>query len=137
METPSTYEDILRYLVYKQRENNNPVADALVAFLLNIQYDYSTKKFYFDDKQLTPTKAKEVIDNVTSMLNIKQDGIVETLKLQITYELSHIQEEDKIEKIKQYFDTELNTILKEITQAPTSKKESDTFQIHKRYLTIY
>ena len=139
METPSTYEDILRYLVYKQRENNNPVADALVAFLLNIQYDYSTKKFYFDDKQLTPTKAKEVIDNVTSMLNIKQDGIVETLKLQITYELSHIQEEDKIEKIKQYFDTELNTILKEITQAPTSKKESDTFQIHKKifnYLLI-
>lgn len=139
METPSTYEDILRYLVYKQRENNNPVADALVAFLLNIQYDHSTKKFYFENKQLPSDKAKEVIDNVTTMLNIKQDGIVETLKLQITYELSHIQEEDKIEKIKQYFDTELNNILKEITQAPTSKKESDTFQIHKKifnYLLI-
>ena len=139
METPSTYEDILRYLVYKQRENNNPVADALVAFLLNIQYDHTTKKFYFEDKQLPLDKAKEVIDNVTTMLNIKQDGIVETLKLQITYELSHIQEEDKIEKIKQYFDTELNNILKEITQAPTSKKESDTFQIHKKifnYLLI-
>ena len=139
METPSTYEDILRYLVYKQRENNNPVADALVAFLLNIQYDYSTKKFYFDDKQLAPHKAKEVIDNVTSMLNTQRDGIIETLKLQITYELSHIQEEDKIEKIKQYFDTELNNILKEITQAPSSKKESDTFQIHKKifnYLLI-
>ena len=40
--------------------------------------------------------------------------------------------EDKIEKIKKYFDNEMNNILKEITSTPASKKESETFQIHKK-----
>ena len=132
MESIKTFEDALNYLVYKSRENNNPVADAYVAYLLKIQYDKEEKRFYFSDNNITPEKAKEVIEKVNALINAKNDGVVETLKLQITYELSHIQEEDKIEKIKQYFDTELNNILKEITQTPTSKKETDTFQIHKK-----
>ncbi len=139
MESIKTFEDALNYIVYKSRENNNPVADAYVAYLLKIQYDKEEKRFYFSDNNITPEKAKEVIEKVNALINAKNDGVVETLKLQITYELSHIQEEDKIEKIKQYFDTELNNILKEITQTPTSKKETDTFQIHKKifnYLLI-
>ena len=39
MDKISTFEEILNNLVYKARENNNPVPDALIAFLLNIQYD--------------------------------------------------------------------------------------------------
>lgn len=41
MESPTSYEEILKYIVYKCRENNHPVADALVAYILNIQYDES------------------------------------------------------------------------------------------------
>ncbi len=98
MESINTFEDALNYLVYKSRENNNPVADAYVAYLLNLQYDKEEKRFYFSDKNITPEKAKEVIEKVNALINAKNDGVVETLKLQITYELSHIQEEDKIEK---------------------------------------
>ena len=140
MENISSYEEILKYLEYKERENDNPVADALIAFLLNIQYDSEAKQFYFkDNKKLTPEKTQEVITKVQNLLKLKGDGVAETLKLQITYELSHIQEEDKIEKIKVYFDNELNKILKEITTTPSSKKDTETFQIHKKifnYLLI-
>jgi hypothetical protein len=108
--------------------------------LLNIQYDSEAKQFYFkDNKKLTPEKTQEVITKVQNLLKLKGDGVAETLKLQITYELSHIQEEDKIEKIKVYFDNELNKILKEITTTPSSKKDTETFQIHKKifnYLLI-
>ena len=140
MEKIQNYEDLLKYLVYKSREEDNPVADAFIAFLLNIQYDKKAGRFYFKDKsQLTQENIKDIITNIKSILNAKGDGIAETLKLQITYELSHVQEEDKIEKIKKYFDNEMNIILKEITSTPASKKESETFQIHKKifnYLLI-
>ena len=140
MEKIQTYEDLLKYLVYKSREEGNPVADAYIAYLLNIQYDEQSDDFYFKDKtKVNPNKLNEIITNIKTILNAKGDGIAETLKLQITYELSHVQEEDKIEKIKKYFDNEMNNILKEITSTPASKKESETFQIHKKifnYLLI-
>ena len=140
MEKIQTYEDLLKYLVYKSREEGNPVADAYIAYLLNIQYDEESGDFYFRDKtKVNPNKLNEIITNIKTILNAKGDGIAETLKLQITYELSHVQEEDKIEKIKKYFDNEMNNILKEITSTPASKKESETFQIHKKifnYLLI-
>ena len=140
MEKIHNYEDLLKYLVYKSREEGNPQADAFIAFLLNIQYDKKVGRFYFKDKeQLTQENIRDIIKNIKDILNAKGDGIAETLKLQITYELSHVQEEDKIEKIKKYFDNEMNNILKEITSTPASKKESETFQIHKKifnYLLI-
>ena len=140
MDKISNFEEILNYLVYKAREANNPVPDALIAFLLNIQYDNEKKDFYFkENAKFSKEKAQEIINKVQEILNAKGDGIAETLKLQITYELSHIQEEDKIEKIKMYFDTELNNILREITSTPSSKKDTETFQIHKKifnYLLI-
>ena len=140
MEKIHNYEDLLKYLVYKSREEGNPQADAFIAFLLNIQYDKNGGRFYFKEKEkLTQENIRDIIKNVKDILNAKGDGIAETLKLQITYELSHVQEEDKIEKIKKYFDNEMNNILKEITSTPASKKESETFQIHKKifnYLLI-
>lgn len=39
MELATTFEDILKFIVYKCRENENPVADSLVAFLMNLQLD--------------------------------------------------------------------------------------------------
>ena len=62
MESIKTFEDALNYLVYKSRENNNPVADAYVAYLLKSQYDKEEKRFYFSDNNITPEKAKEVIE---------------------------------------------------------------------------
>ena len=140
MDKIHNYEELLKYLVYKSREEGNPQADAFIAFLLNIQYDKKAGRFYFKEKeQITQENIKDIIKNIKQILNAKGDGIAETLKLQITYELSHVQEEDKIEKIKKYFDNEMNNILKEITSTPASKKESETFQIHKKifnYLLI-
>jgi hypothetical protein len=43
MESPTRYDEILKLIVYKCRENNQPVADALVAYILNIQYDTGKK----------------------------------------------------------------------------------------------
>jgi hypothetical protein len=39
MDIPNTFEEILKHIVYKCREEENPVADSLVAYLLNLQVD--------------------------------------------------------------------------------------------------
>jgi hypothetical protein len=39
MESPSSYDEILKFIVYRSRENNQPVADALVSYILNMQFD--------------------------------------------------------------------------------------------------
>jgi hypothetical protein len=39
MDQPRSYEEILKYIVYKCRENNQPVADSIVAYMLNIIYN--------------------------------------------------------------------------------------------------
>ena len=86
MDKISTFEEILNNLVYKARENNNPVPDALIAFLLNIQYDKEKKDFYFkDNEKLSKEKAEEVIKKVQEILNAQRDGIVETFFLKFAF----------------------------------------------------
>ena len=51
MEKIQNYEDLLKYLVYKSREEGNPQADAFIAFLLNIQYDKKNSRFYLKYKR--------------------------------------------------------------------------------------
>mgnify|MGYP003301013633 CR=1 FL=1 len=107
MENLQTYDEILNYIVYKSREKDNPVSNAFVAFLLNIQYDKQAGKFYFEDEKLSKEKAEEVIEKVQKLLDDKGDIIKETLLLQVTYELCHIKEEDKIEKTNSEDDKQL------------------------------
>ncbi len=58
---------------------------------------------------------------------------METLKLQVTYELAHVKEEDKVEQIKSFFDSEINNLIKEITTFQSgNKKDYDSIQIHKK-----
>jgi len=68
-----------------------------------------------------------------NVLNKKNDGEFEVLKLQVAYELGHLYEEEKLEKMKSYFDSEINKIIHEITQFKNpSKKDYDSIQIHKK-----
>lgn len=138
MESPTSYEEILKFIVYKCRENNNPVADSLVAYVLNIQYDDNEEDFYFKSNDRLPeSKAQELIVKTMHLLELKEDGILETLKLQVTYELAHVKEEDKVEQIKTFFDSEINNLIKEITSFQnTSKKDYDSIQIHKKIFSF-
>ena len=45
MENVQLYEELLKYIVYKSLEEGNPVADAYIAYLLNIQYNEESKHF--------------------------------------------------------------------------------------------
>ena len=138
MESPTTYDEILKFIVYKCRESNSPVAEALVAFLLNIAYDEADDQFYFavTDK-LSIEKADVLIKKIMALINTKGNGTIETLNLQVTYELAHIEEEDKVEQLKIFFDDEINSLIREITSYQTSnKKDNDSIIIHKKILNF-
>ena len=64
MEKIQTYEDLLKYLVYKSREEGNPVADAYIAYLLNIQYDEQSDDFYFKDKSTSEYSSSNWMINI-------------------------------------------------------------------------
>lgn len=165
LELPQRFDDIVKYIVYRcrekqvqedeTRESNNKklleqnipiqndlsshiVSDTLVAYVLKVLYNQQTNKFYFQDSDtLSATEARKVIEEVISFLELKEDGILETIKLQLTYELAHLLEEEKVEKIKQYFDKEINDLIREIiTFQPSSKKDHDSIQIHKKIFNV-
>lgn len=134
MESPKTFDQILKYIVYKCRETKSPVADSLIAYLINILYNEDKKEFYFQNKEMLKEKeANEVINRIIELLHKEKDGVLETLKLQVLYELSHIEEEDKVKVIKGFFDQEIGSILDEIkAYEPNSRKEYDTINIYKK-----
>jgi len=89
--------------------------------------------YFSKTDRLPDDKAKQLIGVVLDNLSKKQDGIMETLKLQVTYELAHVKEEDKVDQIKSFFDSEINNIIKEITSFQSgNKKDYDSIQIHKK-----
>jgi hypothetical protein len=94
--------------------------------------------FYFRSQFiLNESKAREVITKILNLLSLKGDGILETLKLQVIYELAHINEEDKVEQITKYFETEIHSLIKEITAFQNStKKDFDSIQIHKKIFSF-
>lgn len=94
-------------------------------------------KFYFEGNQLLSDHSyDEVIAKTINILNQKNDGEFEVIKLQIAYELAHIKEQEKIEKINNYFEAEINKIIQEIIQYRNpSKKDYDSIQIHKKIFT--
>lgn len=51
----------------------------------------------FYSKKINPNRAHEIIGKILDMITMKGDGVIETLKLNIKYELAHINEEDKVE----------------------------------------
>ncbi len=138
MESPTTYDDILKYIVYQCRQNDSPVAEALVAFLLNLCYNEDDDQFYFATTDKLPQdKADTVIKKIRKLIDTKGDGTIETLNLQVTYELAHIEEEDKVEQLKIFFDDEINSLIREITSYQTSnKKDNDSIIIHKKILNF-
>jgi len=138
MESPTTYDEILKFIVYKCRESNSPIAEALVAFLLNLSYDETDDQFYFaTTDRLSREKAEAVIKKIMLLISTKGDGTIETLNLQVTYELAHIEEEDKVEQLKIFFDDEINSLIREITSYQTSnKKDNDSIIIHKKILNF-
>ena len=81
MEKIQNYENLLKYLVYKSREEGNPQADAFIAFLLNIQYDKKSICFYFVEKtQLSRENIEDIITNIKGILNAKDDNKSENIK---------------------------------------------------------
>ncbi len=80
--------------------------------------------------KISEEKSKIVVDKIINLLYLKNDGILETLKLQVSYEIAHIEEEEKIENIKTWFDSEINNLLKDITNfQPQSKNDYDSINV--------
>lgn len=134
MDFPNTFDKIVNYIVYNCREDKFPIANSLIAYILNIYYDENKNDFLFKDEEiLEKSKSEKIIKEVLELIHREKDGVLETLKLQILYVLSQIEEEEKVKLIKAFFEKEIGVILNEIkSYEPNSRKEYDTISIYKK-----
>lgn len=131
---PKSFDEILKYIVYSCRENNSPIAESLIAYILKIMYNPQKRDFFFGKSEyLSGEEAKYVVNEVMQLLQSKKDGVLETLMLQIKFELSYIEEEAKARSFKSFFESEVNSIMDEIKKyVPNNKKDYDTISIYKK-----
>lgn len=131
------FDDILKIIIYKCRENNSPVAESLIAYLLRISVKPSLE-FYFEKRDFLLEKDKdELVSSILSLLKSKKDGILEMLMLQVKYEISNIEEENKLKNLNIFFDNEQREILEEIKKfIPITKKDYDNLKVYKKIFTF-
>lgn len=135
---PVKYDDILKYIVYKCRESNSPIAESLIAYLLRITYNNNKDTFYFnyinDYKDiLSKDDAVNLINKINNILQTHKDGSLETLMLQIKIEIAYNNENIKYENFKSFFVNELNTITEDIKKFAQNKdKDYNTINLYKK-----
>ncbi len=129
-----SFDDILRKIVYTCRENNSPIAESLIAYIMKISYNDKTKDFYFSSSNsISEDESIALHNSIISLLKSQKDGVLETLMLQIKFDLSSIEEESKAKSFKQFFENEINSILDEIKKfIPNTKKDFDSINIYKK-----
>lgn len=135
---PKKFNEILKYIVYKCREMKSPIAESLISYLLKILNNDNTNEFYFMyNNEVNYQTSKEIVEKVMELLHKNKDGVLETIKLQVLYELSNIEEEEKIKTIKKFYDVEISKILNEIKSFESdTRKEYDTINIYKKIFSF-
>ena len=131
---PTAFDDILKSIVYTCRENNSPIAESLIAYILKISYNDKINNFYFDkSNSITEDEAQALIAKILVLLKNKSDAELEILMLQVKFELSFVEEENKAKSFKLFFQNEVESLLTDIKKfVPNSKKDYDTINVYKK-----
>ncbi|KAL4475445.1 hypothetical protein ABPG72_022080 [Tetrahymena utriculariae] len=93
-------EEIVKYVIYKCRENNHPVTETLAAFVTQTIYNPKTDRFYLEDK-LTASQVDELKATVLQKLSQIDKPNMKTIQMQISYDSAYIESEiQRQERIK-------------------------------------
>lgn len=74
-------EDVVRWIVYRCREEGHPVTEALAAYIAHTTVSNATGKFYVEYGIRTEADAKTLVDLAVNKLSLQGDAAVETLKM--------------------------------------------------------
>lgn len=112
-------EDCVKWIVYRCRELGKPVTEALAVYVAHTVYNSASKKFFLEDGLKTEQEATSLVNLAVEKLTRENDPSMETLRMQIAYDASYIQQEYLQQHYSSVQTQETNNLIDDIINCDT------------------
>lgn len=112
-------EDIIKWIVFQCREKGHPVAESFAAYIAYTTVNPSTDRFFLEDSITSDADAKKLVELSVQRLSHSESPSMETLKLQISYDSSYVQQETFQQHFASVQSQETNSYIDEIVNCET------------------
>ncbi|OMJ68536.1 hypothetical protein SteCoe_33979 [Stentor coeruleus] len=111
-------EDIVKWIVFQCREKGHPVTESLAAYIAHTTVNPSTTKFFLEDPISTESDAKKLVELAVAKLG-RNSASMETLKMQIAYDSSFVQQQTFEQHFINVQSQETNSYIDDIVNCET------------------
>ena len=112
-------EDIVKWVVFQCREKGHPVTESLAAYISHTTVNPATGKFFLEDPVSNDSEAKKLVELAVEKLGLSNSASMETLKMQIAYDSSFVQQETFQQHFQSVQSQETNSYIDEIVNCET------------------
>jgi hypothetical protein len=112
-------EDIVKWIVFQCREKGHPVKESLAAYIAHTTLNPQTSRFFLEDPISSESDAKKLVELAVQKLGQADSPSMETLKMQISYDSSFVQQETYLQHFQSVQSQETNSFIDEIVNCET------------------
>ena len=112
-------EDIVKLVVFQCREKEHPVTESLAAYVVHTIVNPATERFFLEDPITSDSEAKKLVELAVSKLISPDSPAMGTLKMQIAYDSSFVQQETFQQHFQSVQSQETNSYIDEIVNCET------------------
>lgn len=112
-------EDIIKWIVFQSREKGHPVAESFAAYIAHTTINPLTERFFLEDSISSDSEAKKLVELAVGRLAHSSTPSMETLKMQIAYDSSFVQQETFQQHFQSVQSQETNSYIDEIVNCET------------------
>lgn len=112
-------EDVVRWIVYKCREEGHPVTEALAAYVAHTTINPDNQRFFLENLLSNEVEARRLVDLAAGKLKLEGSASMETLRMQIAYDSAYVQQETFQQHFQSVQSQETNGYIDEIVNCET------------------
>ena len=112
-------EDIVKWVVFQCREKGHPVTESLAAYIAHTTVNPISGRFFLEDPIASDSEAKKLVELAVVKLGLTNSYSMETLKMQIAYDSSFVQQETYQQHFQSVQSQETNSYIDEIVNCET------------------
>jgi hypothetical protein len=112
-------EDVVKAVVYRSREEGNPVTEVLAGYVVHTMLNPDSNTFFVDSGFKSDAEGRRLIELSVNRLKAREDPALETLKLQAAYDSSFLHQEYLKQQFISIQSQETNGLIDEIVNCET------------------
>lgn len=112
-------EDIVKWVVHQCREKGHPVTESLAAYIAHTSINPATGRFFLEDSVTSNPDAQKLLEIAVNKLIQPDSPSMQTLKMQIAYDSSFVQQETFQQHYQSVQSQETNSYIDEIVNCET------------------